>query len=142
MSNIHQLVYISDAAEDISYSDIQDILAVSRRHNLQHQITGLLIYRDGFFLQLLEGEEKKIAELVSKIRFDSRNSNLRVIIETASEQRLFPDWAMAFCDGDISSKNTKYLIELFESCCGLDSQQHFLIMPILKKFRASAPDLK
>jgi hypothetical protein len=142
MSSIFHLVYISEASRDISYSDLRDILEVSRTNNIRDGITGLLVYRDGYFLQLLEGDEKTIKNLVNKIRFDVRNSSLRVLIETSGEERLFGDWSMAFYDGDISASATEHIVTLFESCAAVDSEQRFLIMPMLKKFRAAAPELK
>ncbi len=142
MSAIFHLVYISDAAMDISYTDIRDILEVSRKKNAQENITGLLIYRDGFFLQLLEGEEKRVKALLNKIRLDERNSALRVLIETTGDQRLFEGWSMAFMDGDISSNSTQDLIDLFDACLGAETDRRDLIMLMLKKFRASAPELK
>lgn len=142
MDSIFHLVYISEAARDLSYTDLREILEVSTKNNLRDGITGLLIYRDGYFLQLLEGDEKAVKALVNKIRFDDRNSSLRVLIETFGEERLFGDWAMAFYDGEIASNATEQIVALFESCVIGDSEQKFLIMPMLKKFRASAPDLK
>lgn len=142
MGKVFHLVYISEAAEDLGYSDLQEILAVSRTKNARDNITGCLIYRDGYFLQLLEGEEDAVKRLANKIRFDSRNSNLRVLITTTSTERLFGDWSMAFFDGDISTPSTQHLIDLFESCTNVDGDQRFLIIPILKKFRASAPEFK
>lgn len=142
MDSIFHLVYISEAIKDISYSDIRDILEVSRKNNLRDGITGLLIYRDGYFLQLLEGDERPIKNLVNKIRFDERNSSLNVLLEATGEERLFGDWSMAFYDGDSSAGSTEHLVTLFSNLSASDGQQRSLIMPMLRKFRASAPELK
>ncbi|WP_295905308.1 BLUF domain-containing protein [uncultured Bdellovibrio sp.] len=142
MNPIFHLVYISEAAEDISYTDIHDILEVSRRNNSQEAITGLLIFRDGHFLQLLEGDEKSVRKVLGKILLDDRNYSLRVLIEAEGDQRLFPNWTMAFYDGDVSPNSTEDLINLFDACLDGGASRRSLIMPMLHQFRASAPELK
>nr|BFD58538.1 hypothetical protein CKG001_06450 [Bdellovibrio sp. CKG001]BFD61966.1 hypothetical protein BdHM001_06470 [Bdellovibrio sp. HM001] len=142
MSSVFHLVYYSKAAEDLSYTDIREILDVSRRNNTALGITGLLIFRDGFFLQLLEGAEKDVRDILNRIREDDRNYSIRVMIETESADRLFEGWSMAFYDGDISTNSTQHLVDLFEAVLEGGMTKKNLIMPILRKFRASAPDLK
>ncbi|MNL33010.1 Blue light- and temperature-regulated antirepressor YcgF [compost metagenome] len=141
MDPVFHLVYISQAAEDISYTDIREILSVSRKNNAQENITGLLIFRDGFFLQLLEGSESAVKNILGNIMMDDRNHSLRVLIEVEGGQRLFEDWQMAFIDGDISSNETVDLIDFFDVCLKAGAHQRALIMPMLRKFRASAPAL-
>ncbi|AHZ86827.1 BLUF domain-containing protein [Bdellovibrio bacteriovorus] len=142
MSEIFHLVYFSKAAEDLSYTDIREILEVSRRNNARLGITGLLIFRDGFFLQLLEGEQASVHKILGAIREDDRNYSVKVLIEASGQERLFAEWSMAFHDGDITTASSGHLVELFESVATSDLSKRALIMPILKKFRASAPELK
>lgn len=141
MEPVFHLIYISHAAEDISYTDIREILSVSRKNNAQENITGLLIFRDGFFLQLLEGSQPAIKKLLGSIMMDDRNHSLRVLIEAEGDERLFGDWQMAFVDGDISSNETADLVDFFDTCLKAGAHQRPLIMPMLRKFRASAPTL-
>ncbi|MDQ2842373.1 MAG: BLUF domain-containing protein, partial [Acidobacteriota bacterium] len=57
--SILSTVYISSARlqrED----EIVDILRVSRKNNEQAGLTGLLAYKDGNFLQILEGPKEKV----------------------------------------------------------------------------------
>ncbi|ASD64717.1 BLUF domain-containing protein [Bdellovibrio bacteriovorus] len=142
MSGVFHLVYFSKAAEDLSYTDIREILEVSRRNNARLGITGLLIFRDGYFVQLLEGDEAPVRNVLTAIRDDDRNYSVKVLIEAIGAERLFPDWSMAFHDGDITTASSEHLVELFESVSASDLSKRALIMPILKKFRASAPELK
>lgn len=139
MDSIFHLVYVSKAADDLSYSDIRNILDVSRLHNAEVGITGVLILRDGYFLQVLEGDEAQIKSLVSRIAEDDRNYSLRFIIEDRSEKRLFSEWSMAFLDGDIEANSTQELIEFFDMCLQSGIQQRVMIMPLVRRFRASAP---
>lgn len=142
MSEIFHLVYFSKAAEDLSYTDIREILEVSRRNNAQLGITGMLIFRDGLFLQILEGSEEAVRKVLAAIRDDDRNYSVRVLIEAGGQERLFADWAMAFHDGDITTESSASLDDLFKAVTSGVLSQRTSIVPILKKFRASAPELK
>ncbi|WP_413558503.1 BLUF domain-containing protein [Bdellovibrio sp. HCB209] len=139
MSQVFHLVYVSVASDSISYTDIRNILNSSRKNNARDNITGVLILREGYFLQVLEGDEDKIRALVNTIREDSRNHTLNVLIQEKSEKRLFGDWTMAFLDGDIEANTTKDLLEFFSACLDSGINRKTLIMPLVRKFRASAP---
>lgn len=142
MKEVFHLVYVSKAAENISYSDIRNILEASRRNNGIEDITGLLILRDGYFLQLLEGPESGVKKILGKIMMDDRNYNLHVLIQAFGDERLFHDWTMAFYDGDIAANSTEDLVNLFEYCVSGTGEQRPLILPMLRQFRASAPEFK
>lgn len=142
MSSVFHLIYISKANQNLSYSDIQAILTSSKVNNTREGITGLLILRDDYFVQLLEGSEAAVKKILGNIIMDERNSSLKVLIETTSNERLFEGWEMAFVDGDLSSNSTQELVDFFEACVDSGHKGKELIMPLLKKFRASAPVLK
>lgn len=50
-----QIVYISTAINLMSEAALIEILKTSRKKNHQHNITGLLLYSGGTFIQLIEG---------------------------------------------------------------------------------------
>ena len=138
---IFHLVYVSRAAEDISYTDVQDILKVSRQHNVIAGISGMLIFREDYFLQLLEGSEAEVKSVLGKIMMDDRNHSLRVLIEAEGPEPLCKGWSMAFLDGDISSNETRELVEFFDTCIKPGANNRNLILPLLRKFRESAPSI-
>lgn len=142
MNNIFHLVYISEAVTDISYTDIRDILEVARKNNHQEDVTGLLIFRDGYFVQLLEGDEANVKKVLNRILLDDRNYSLRILTESSSEQRLFAQNPLAFYDGDISVNSTQDLTSLFDACLAEDVKQADQVIPLLWKFRDSAPEFK
>lgn len=101
-SAVYQLAYVSEANADLSYQDIDSILKASVNRNNQNEITGLLIYRDGFFIQFLEGvSEQSIKETLERIMADKRHGTVRVIGEWQSPKRLFENWQMGFFDSDL-----------------------------------------
>jgi hypothetical protein len=96
MDNLHTLVYLSNSSHPFSDTDLNDILAVSRKNNSEKNISGILIYCDGNILQVLEGEHDAIHSLYRKIEFDLRHKDLIILQDTPLTERNFADWSMGF----------------------------------------------
>jgi hypothetical protein len=90
------LVYVSTQRREITDEDLKNILKSARTFNVTANITGMLLYRDGFFMQALEGEEDVVKELFQKIALDERHKNVLMIYSTSIEERTFSDWSMGF----------------------------------------------
>lgn len=90
------LVYVSYATHVMSASDLQDILEKSRANNQIEQITGMLLYREGYFIQVLEGEEGVVSRLFETIKADPRHKGVLIINQRNIEKRDFSDWSMGF----------------------------------------------
>jgi hypothetical protein len=94
------LVYVSSATEPFSTKQLYDLLAKSRENNARRGLTGILLYKDGNFMQLLEGPEQAVRDLMDAIQQDSRHQGLIVLSQTTVAERSFPEWSMGFCDLD------------------------------------------
>ena len=92
------MVYVSVAQGSTSKEDLLDILAKSREANAEAGITGMLLYKDGAFMQALEGEEAAVLELYARIRRDPRHLGIVTLVEGQRESRCFGDWSMGFQD--------------------------------------------
>lgn len=92
------LIYVSSAAKSVSYSDIQDILRQSREANEKKGITGLLLFKDGNFMQVLEGDADLVDELHQKISNDPRHGGIITLFREPILKRSFSDWKMGFKD--------------------------------------------
>ena len=97
---VHFLLYVSSATELFSRSELDDIHAISRKNNAALSVSGILLYKGGNLMQLLEGDEKAVVDLYAKIGRDPRHHDLTVIWDGAEETRQFPSWSMAFRDLD------------------------------------------
>lgn len=93
---MRQLLYVSSTPRDITPSALNDILAVSRANNALLGVTGLLIYIDGGFLQILEGDERTVRELYMRICTDRRHWEARLLLDREVESRAFTGWSMGF----------------------------------------------
>ena len=98
MPSLFQIVYTSTASRSFDQAALMGMLKESVRRNTQAGITGLLLYKDGCFMQALEGEEPAVITLFSKISRDPRHHHVIPLIHAPVEQRHFPDSAMAFRD--------------------------------------------
>ncbi len=94
------LTYVSSAAQDFSKADLNELLAQCRESNARLGLTGMLLYKDGNFMQVLEGEEVVVREVYAKISTDPRHKGEIVLQQGPLEERQFPDWSMGFRDLD------------------------------------------
>ena len=74
------------------------LLEKSRRKNSQAGISGLLLYHDGNFMQLLEGHETIVRSTHARILSDPRHTGCITLVHKAVATRTFPDWTMGFRD--------------------------------------------
>ncbi len=90
------LIYVSHAADGLKSSDLHDILNKAHQVNANLGITGLLLYKNKRFMQLIEGQEDTVRGLYQKILQDPRHRDLIVLQEDTEPERQFPGWSMAF----------------------------------------------
>jgi Sensors of blue-light using FAD len=93
---MRQLLYVSNSPPDLSPSALDAILTTARHNNALCGVTGLLLYIDDGFLQMLEGEERMLLDLYNRIAVDRRHWNVRLMLDRQISARAFPDWSMGF----------------------------------------------
>lgn len=93
---LHHLIYQSTATKPFSETDLRELLAEARNFNSNHEVSGVLLYNDGQFLQVLEGTESVLRPLYEKIRRDRRHTHVVKLTDAPLVQRNFGTWSMAF----------------------------------------------
>jgi hypothetical protein len=94
---LYQLAYASFSRLPLQETTLSDILGVSRRNNSRDEITGILMYEDRTFFQVLEGEQSAVEDCYYKrILNDPRHCRLSLYWYGLSERRVFSDWAMGY----------------------------------------------
>ncbi|WP_378182885.1 BLUF domain-containing protein [Aquimarina sp. SS2-1] len=73
--------YVSTAAPSLTNSDLSTLFEYVKENNNSRNITGILMYSDGNFFQVLEGENELIHDLFVKILEDSRHYNVIKIFD-------------------------------------------------------------
>ena len=92
----YHVLYRSQATQAPTEADLQVLLEWSRAYNAQQQITGLLLYSDRRFVQLVEGPEAAVRDLYARIQADARHTQVVTLSDGPGPQRWFADWHMAF----------------------------------------------
>jgi hypothetical protein len=95
---LHELIYVSLADHAMTPDELRALLAQARIHNREHGITGLLIYRDREFMQLIEGEQDEVLALYRHIENDPRHRQMYRIWEGPIAKRSCQDWAMGYAE--------------------------------------------
>ena len=98
MSRLHRVVYTSrwsNVLGEDSEAALHRIVASSIGNNRIHDITGLLVGHEGWFLQAIEGPEPATTSLMARIVRDPRHRGVTILSEGPAEGRLFQDWNMA-----------------------------------------------
>ncbi|WP_372645401.1 BLUF domain-containing protein [Ancylomarina sp.] len=96
MADLIHIVYLSYSVKELSESELNSLLATIRRKNEVQNITGLLLYNDEAFIQVIEGNRETIHQIFDLISKDSRHSNIVKLLEEPITKRAFPDWSMGF----------------------------------------------
>jgi hypothetical protein len=92
------LIYVSSAVEPFTKEELLSLLETSRRNNVRINVTGMLLYKDGNFMQLIEGDAPAIHRLQARIKRDPRHTGLLTLLERPIAERQFSDWSMGFKD--------------------------------------------
>lgn len=91
---LSQLVYVSNRKPNCTTEEIEKILASCKKNNPALNITGVLLYSDTKFIQLVEGDAKVITTLYDKIKLDARHSNPMMLSYGPIKEKSFPSWHM------------------------------------------------
>jgi Sensors of blue-light using FAD len=93
-----QLVYVSSSVKPFTHDELLQLLDKARQNNEKLGITGMLLYKNGDFMQALEGDEQQVHSLSAQIAKDPRHKDIRTLLDGPYTEREFPDWSMGFQD--------------------------------------------
>lgn len=114
-TDLLQILYISTVSPRESV-ELESILAVARRNNRVHDITGLLMFNGKRFLQVLEGPSGAVENTFERIRRDTRHRAQVMLSRRTVGRREFGDWSMAFRDGHAG--------EVYDIICARTADAH------------------
>ena len=90
------LLYVSRAIYNITDDDLLNILEQSRSRNKSLNVTGMLLYSGGNFMQVLEGKAKDVEDIYDSIMADSRHKGAILVLKQTIDLPTFSDWSMGF----------------------------------------------
>jgi len=117
---VFYLVYVSAAVTWFSPAELRALLVNARHRNERADLTGMLLYKDGNFMQALEGPEAHVRALYARVEGDRRHRGLLVLDSGPQAARQFASWSMAFHDlslarDDLPSGYSRFMDEPLNS---------------------------
>ena len=107
-TDLFRLVYCSrntiPANQGDRAAEIADILTASRTNNARHGVTGALLYSEGCFAQVLEGDLGAVQRTFERIQRDRRHGHVIVLEARRAEARIFGLWDMALAESTEPAK--------------------------------------
>ena len=97
---LFHLGYVSTETQPHSMEQLVALLQEAREVNGSRDITGLLLYREGSFFQILEGPEQAVRQIFGRIEADPRHEQVRVLFTPETQNREFADWQLGFLNLD------------------------------------------
>ena len=135
---LSHLIYVSNRKADCTEKEIENILSSCKKNNPPMNITGVLLYSDRKFIQLVEGDSRTIMDLYNKIKLDSRHEKARMISYGPIKEKSFPSWHMA--SRNLSNQLT-YHTEMsaddqvvFDRLLTGEAEDGSKVLTVLKKF--------
>ena len=111
---VHYLCYISSEKIALEENDLLEMLFEYRKKYEEHSITGILLYFEGHFVELIEGDKEIIRSAFRKTNADKRHKAVFKITESEAEERKFSSWSMAFPSLNRSKLGKVYSYKPFE----------------------------
>jgi hypothetical protein len=90
-----QLVYVSRPTVPVE-SAAGEFVPLAMEKNDEHDISGLVLAHEGYYLQLIEGERERINQLYTNLVKDERHECVTLLRYTQLREREFGDWSMAY----------------------------------------------
>lgn len=112
-TSVYHVFYRSQARPGFSQADLDALLDWSRRYNAEHGLTGLLLYSDERFVQVLEGSETAVRTLFTRIQQDTRHTQVVTLSEGPGPQRWFAEWNMAL--GHVETLELNHVLGTMEA---------------------------
>lgn len=91
-------VYTSIASLQFEPAGLVEVLEQARTRNAGSGLTGILLFAEGNFFQVLEGTPDCVDALYERILHDTRHRAVTRVIREPITERAFASWTMGFCD--------------------------------------------
>ena len=76
--------------------EVDAIQSASRRNNVTVDVTRMLLFHEGTFIQYMEGPQAGVVATKDRIAVDDGHSGMLLLYEGPVADRLFGEWSMGF----------------------------------------------
>jgi hypothetical protein len=135
---LSQLTYVSNRNPNCTNEEIEKISSC-KKNNPSLEVTGVLLYSETKFIQMVEGNFKIITGLYDKIKLDNRHRNAVMLSYGVIKERAFPSWHMGAREIEGSKIDFKTEISeedetIFNNILSGKEERGEKIISLLKKF--------
>jgi len=114
-SRLTKLLYVSDAVRPMSRAELDALVEPIRERNHRLGITGLLLYGNCHFMQVLEGDLTTVNSTLGRIQRDRRHRHVRLLFFQPIAKRMYGEWSMDLLNLDeqpaLDRRSLRSLIE-------------------------------
>lgn len=93
---LYAITYLSVATTPFTPDALNELLRKARLNNALNDVTGMLLFKNNSFIQVLEGERQAVEETYARIAKDPRHRQLIVMSQEPIAQRSFAAWSMGY----------------------------------------------
>ena len=122
-----ELSYLSEAVSDMSFLGLMRLLESARAFNQKNDITGILLYDNQQFGQIIEGEYANVMKAWKRIQDDRRHHRIELLEIREISERSFPEWLLRFYGGETLTREYPALADMVG---GMDKHSHALMNKI------------
>jgi hypothetical protein len=114
----------------MSFLGLMRLLESARAFNQQNGISGILLYDNQQFGQIIEGERASVMKAWKRIQEDKRHHRIELLEIREITERSFPDWLLRFYGGETLTRDYPALAEMVG---GMDKHS----LALMNKMRTS-----
>jgi Sensors of blue-light using FAD len=132
---LHKLLYVSRATPQARDRPdaIEEIVAAARSRNAALGVTGMLIFTQDNFAQILEGPGHALDRLMRSIERDPRHTEVRTLLRQEIESRTFQGWRMGYEGSSVFiARHIRVLTACFVAPSGLHVSRLMELMASLR----------
>jgi Sensors of blue-light using FAD len=107
-----ELSYLSEAVSDMSFLGLMRLLESARTFNQNNGITGILLYDNQQFGQIIEGERASVMKAWRRIQDDKRHHRIELLEIREISERSFPEWLLRFYGGETLTRDYPALADM------------------------------
>ena len=107
-----ELSYLSEAVSDMSFLGLMRLLESARAFNQKNGISGILLYDNQQFGQIIEGERASVMKAWKRIQEDKRHHRIELLEIREISERSYPDWLLRFYGGETLTRDYPALAEM------------------------------
>lgn len=129
----YAICYVSTASGSFEEAEIKSLFEKWKEKNGEEDVKGILLYSEGHFFQVLEGEKKKVLTLYRKIEQDERHGGIIQVLGKDITQGSMDDYVTDYLSDGRSTRQN--LVEHYcKSVKGMDQDVQMQIRSIMESF--------